>query len=610
MDQKYENRIDSYVKILQNKFKLNKFKNIQLKIIDNIIYHKRDICTVLATGYGKSLCYQFPPIYLNKIGLIISPLISLMKDQLTILQKLNIKACCYNSSVPNIDRLKLEILSGYYNIVYITPELLIKSKKIFQQLQLCDDLALVAIDESHCIYQYGYDFRPSYRLLNCIREWLNENINYAVPILALTGTATSMVEKDICNSLRLNNPLLIKSTFNRPNLDINIIYKNKKEIYNLINNEITIIYCQTRKETEELSKSINTKLKINTLVYHSGLDINIRNDVYNQFIEEKIRCIIATISFGMGINKKNIRKIIHYGVPKNLESYYQEIGRAGRDGLYSICYLLYSRKDILKNKSHINNIQDIKYKKIKNDEIKYMEKFLYSTKCRRQQLLQYFGEKYNNIKKNIKCCDNCNGKIYKIFDVTIQGHKIISLIDKLHYAGYSSGMSTCINIIRGSKSKKIPTFITKYDYFAFSKLSYNWWEKFIQILISEDIIEEQPNDNSFGSILSCTLYGKYIINSLLPLHFKLDNNLLDEIDLNNKLCINDKHIMKKYNLSEEYIKHCENNLKLPITNLSNNDKLLYIMSIHHGFDANIIALLLNKSKKNIDNSLAKLGKYI
>lgn len=620
MNEDYTNRKGKYTEILIKKFGINNFKDKQLEIIDNIIYYKRDVCCILATGYGKSLCYQFPPIFLNKTAIIVSPLISLMNDQLAILNKLNIKACCYNSSILNKDRTRLEILSGYYQIIYITPELLIKSKNFFQQLHTCLGISLIGIDESHCIYEYGHDFRPSYRLLNCLKEWINESIDSNVenvPILALTGTATIQIQKDICNVLKLDNPLIIKSTFDRPNLEINVIHKNKSILYDLkkfLNiNELTLIYCQTRADTEYISCLINKYIGIKAMIYHSGLDIKIRNNVYDEFIKENIKCIVATISFGMGINKTNIRKIIHYGVPKNLESYYQEIGRAGRDGLPSKCYILYNRHDILKNKFHVMKCQNINIKLTKLNEIKNIEKFILSNKCRRKILLEYFNESY--LTKNNFCCDNCNGKTFNMYNLTKYGHKILQLINYLNKSNYNYGMSTYINIIRGSKSKKIPSFITNCKYYGFGQMmSIKFWNKFLYILISEDFIEEKLNHNMFGSTLYCTNKGIYTINSFSPIILELSNKDIQNYSFNTQIHLNNEYtninstitMHKNFNLEKEYINHCEHDLNLPIKKLNYNDKILYIMYQDRKFNINTISLLLNKTHDEIENNLIDL----
>ena len=389
--------------VLKDKFGLTRFKDIQLEIITSILEHKRDVCAILATGYGKSLCYQFPPVYSGKPAIVVSPLISLMQDQMELMKKIGISACCYNSSLTSRNLTRMNILCNKFQLIYITPEMAIKSESMIKQLHDTCGLSLIAIDESHCISQYGHDFRPDYLKLSCFKKWLGNS----VPIVALTATATAYIKQNICAMLKLHNPLMITTSCDRSNLEIYV--QKKKELDSLeklINpREAIIIYCQTRKGTEFLSHYLRER-GVRCREYHAGLKKEVRTEVHHLFINDEITCIVATISFGMGINKPDIRKVIHYGAPKDIESYYQEIGRAGRDGKKSYCYLFYSDDDLDVMEGQISKIYNSKLQHIAMDKYQYLRKYLESKRCRRIVVFEYFGE---TTKSDYEClnCDNC-----------------------------------------------------------------------------------------------------------------------------------------------------------------------------------------------------------
>lgn len=351
----------------------------QWKIIRSIIEEKRDNCAVMATGYGKSLCFQYPAIYTNGISLVVSPLISLMEDQVLALTVANISACLLGTAQSNRNIIE-EVLQGIYRVVYISPEYLTGSGMELVA-QLGNRITLIAIDEAHSISQWGHSFRPCYRALGQLRTR-----HPSIPILAVTATATNRVRQDICNNLHLKNPQILCTGFDRSNLDFIVCPKGKPWpdlspfLIGDINGSI-IIYCITRKETEtlvEILEQHNVKCK----AYHAGLGIRARKDIHQSFVRDELKVIVATVAFGMGIDKPDVRFVIHYGAAKDIESYYQEVGRAGRDGQPSKCIMFYNKRDFeihrilrsMPNQMGLRNLEDLSKK---------MENFIYTTECRR-----------------------------------------------------------------------------------------------------------------------------------------------------------------------------------------------------------------------------------
>jgi Werner syndrome ATP-dependent helicase len=509
-------KVKKFENYLYEIYGYSSFRYKQREIIEAIVKQKSDVCCVMATGHGKSICYQLPAIITKKPSLIISPLLSLMEDQRNTLEKLGVKTCCYNSTVKNKYQLHIDILNGVYQIIYTTPETVINLHDLIMSLHKQVGICVIAIDEAHCVSLWGNTFRSSYLQLSCLREWLPK-----VPILALTGTATPTVETDIINLLKLSNPVMIRTGSDRPNLSFYVHLKTNPLsdlLPHLLSKQSTIIYCQTRKDTEKFAEILkNNGVLCNA--YHAGLANEIRNEIHHEFIEDKINCIVATISFGMGIDKKNIRQIIHYGCPKDVESYYQEIGRGGRDGQPSQCHVYYSPSDFTVNRSFLKDVQDPTMRKYKETMISAIEKYLYTTVCRRQILLEYFGETIQN--KVDVCCDNCLSAS-KIITIDV-GQEVKLFMELVSAFSGKSGRVKLINVIRGSNGKDIPQIFKNHHNFGLGRIhSLDWWKNCTQYIINDGLVSEKMMSSGFGSVLLITGKGiKWLTSNSTQPSFKV-----------------------------------------------------------------------------------------
>lgn len=436
--------------ILKDIFGYDSFRPLQLEIIKNLLAGK-DTLAIMPTGGGKSLCYQIPALIFKGITIVVSPLISLMQDQVSSLKENGVPAEFLNSSLEFSEYLETvkKLKDGEIKIVYVSPEGLASDKMmgIFHECSM--PINCITIDEAHCVSEWGHDFRPDYLSISNVRKHFPNAV-----CLALTATATASVQQDIIKNLQLYRPTVFTASFNRKNIFLEV--KPKKNALSQVieciekhKDESGIIYCFSRKSVDELTMKLHNE-GYSVLNYHAGLSDIQRTKNQNLFIKDKVRIIVATVAFGMGINKPNVRFVIHYDMAKSLEEYYQEIGRAGRDGLESHALLLYSSGDIHKIKFFFNEAADPeKSERLLQGMINYAK----ARTCRRRALLSYFGENFSGADTSAdECCDICAAGPVNLTDVTIPSQKLMSCIFRLkqHY-----GAAYVIDVLLGSKQKRI-----------------------------------------------------------------------------------------------------------------------------------------------------------
>ena len=441
---------DNPEKILKKVFGYDEFRPLQAEIIDSVL-NKQDALVIMPTGGGKSLCYQIPALIFSSLTIVVSPLISLMKDQVEQLAELGVSAVCLNSSISRVEYGKNIglIKQGKANLLYIAPETLLKPGTL--DLLSSAGVCCLAIDEAHCISEWGHDFRPEYRQLAGVRSRFSD-----AACVALTATATPRVQQDIKNSLNIKSSNEYISSFNRENLFIRIVPKadpvdQTVSFIRQFPDQSGIIYCFSRRQVDDLSGILDRK-GFSVRPYHAGLSDEDRKKNQELFIKDDVLIIVATIAFGMGINKPNVRFVIHYDLPKNIESYYQEIGRSGRDGLRSECMLLFSYGDIQKIKYFINQ-KPAHEKRVANIHLQALLKFTETDICRRIPLLSYFGEEYSI--KTCGMCDNCTSDKKELKDITVYAQKFLSCVKR---TGEIFGAAHVVDVLRGSESKKVLKF--------------------------------------------------------------------------------------------------------------------------------------------------------
>ncbi len=442
--------------ILKKYFGYDEFREGQEELIDNIL-NGRDALGIMPTGAGKSLCFQIPALMLEGITLVISPLISLMKDQVSALNQAGIHAAYLNSSLSYRQyQLALSYAKeGRYKIIYVAPERLTSPE--FLEFGINSNISMISIDEAHCVSQWGQDFRPSYlKILDFI-----ESLNRRPIVSAFTATATKEVREDIVSILRLENPFKKLTGFDRSNLSFSV--KKPKDKYEVVsqyvkenNGKSGIIYCLTRKEVEEVCENLEGE-GYSVTRYHAGLSDKERRDNQDDFIYDKKLIMVATNAFGMGIDKSDVRFVIHYNMPKNIESYYQEAGRAGRDGEPAECILLYGGKDVVTNQFFIDNNKDNEeldfrtlelVKERDRERLKKMTYYCFTCDCLRDYILRYFGEYGDSY------CGNCLNCL-TIFEDRDVSHIAKQLIGCVKSCGQRFGMVVIVDTLRGSKAAKL-----------------------------------------------------------------------------------------------------------------------------------------------------------
>ena len=446
--------------VLKSHFGFDGFLPLQEEIVSNVIAGN-DSLVLMPTGAGKSLCYQLPALCQDGYTMVVSPLIALMKDQVDSLQANGISAAFVNSTLTPEENERVLFLasSGDLKILYVAPERIATSR--FQRFLQTTPPSLIAIDEAHCISEWGHDFRPDYRNLKNLRQSFPK-----VPVIALTATATEQVRRDIADQLQLENSNWFVSSFNRPNLSYLVKPKQRafESLLQLISrykNESVIVYCFSRKETENLAYDLSER-GISAAPYHAGLDNALRRSTQDRFIKDEVEVILATIAFGMGIDKPDVRLVVHYNLSKSLEGYYQETGRAGRDGLPSECVLFYSFGDRVKQDFFINQIDDVEERQHASDKLSAMVDYSELRTCRRKYMLQYFGDDtdvltgqsaLDSAGEDSGCggCDVCLATKEE-FDATEIAQKILSAVIR---TGERFGAKHVVDVLRGSRAKRI-----------------------------------------------------------------------------------------------------------------------------------------------------------
>ncbi len=474
----------SPVHILKTKFGYETFRFHQKDIIDTIM-NKRDAFVLMPTGGGKSLCYQIPALLLDGLTIVISPLIALMKDQVDALRLNGVSAAYLNSSLEagEASDIYKQLNKGEIKLLYVSPERLIQNNQQFLVYLRDLNVSLIAIDEAHCISHWGHDFRPEYRMLSNLKMHFP-----SIPTIALTATADHLTREDILSKLKLKNPKVFVSSFNRPNIKYTIapkrnMYENITSYLRKHPDDSGIIYVLSRNSAEKMAEKL-TEDGYSARAYHAGLTPEKRQRNQEAFLKDRVKIMVATIAFGMGINKSNVRFVIHADLPKNIESYYQETGRAGRDGLNSDAILYYSGGDVTKLKKFAMVEDNPEQTRVMLHKLSQMATLCEANACRRRAVLNYFGEEAPEE------CGNCDVCLTtkETFDATIIAQKALSAVARLE-SRY--GLTYVVDFLRGSKSEKIQEYHKELKTYGIGKdISKEAWYLYFKDLLAMNYLKQ------------------------------------------------------------------------------------------------------------------------
>ncbi len=507
-------------KILKKYFGYDKFRPTQEEVIKTIL-DKKDCLVLMPTGGGKSITFQVPALIMSGVTIVLSPLIALMKDQVDGLKATGISAEFLNSSQTSKEQAEVEnkLNKGELKLLYISPERLLTENFYYILQEL--DVSMFAIDEAHCISHWGHDFRPEYTKLKFLKHYYPK-----VPIIALTATADKITARDIIKQLRIENPVKFVDSFNRKNLSLNVLPGTNRmaKILAFVKNrkgQSGIIYCLSRKSTEDVAAKLQAE-GIDAAYYHAKLPREKRTKVQEDFINDNVPIVCATIAFGMGIDKSNVRWVIHYNMPKNIENYYQEIGRSGRDGLKSDTLMFYSYRDVMVYRDFIEKNDDHTNREVEIAKLNRMQEFAEAQTCRRKILLSYFGE---YLKEDCGNCDVCKNPP-KHFDGTILAQKVLSAVFRLNE---EVAMGLLIDFLRGSERREIleNNYHKIKTHGAGREISYFDWQQIMLQLLNQGFIEiayDQKNKVILTEASNDVLYKKTKVKLVRPEDIKQKQN--------------------------------------------------------------------------------------
>lgn len=513
-------------KALNEHFGFEGFKGRQEEIIQSILAG-RDTFVIMPTGGGKSLCYQLPAMINDGVALIVSPLIALMKNQVDLVRSYSSRdgvAHFLNSTLSKVQQKKVkeDLMAGRTKMLYVAPETLTKAENI--QFFSEANISFVAVDEAHCISEWGHDFRPEYRKLRGMIDMINPEL----PIIALTATATPKVQDDIVKNLALRDANIFIDSFNRPNLYYEVVPKTSKEgtlkhmvkFIHGMKGKSGIIYTLNRKTTEELAGTLAAN-GVKAVAYHAGLEGNLRAQRQDQFLHEDVDVIVATIAFGMGIDKPDVRFVMHYNIPKSLENYYQETGRAGRDGLEGKCLLYYSYKDVQKLE-HLMRDKPLSEREMGGQLIAETSAYVEASVCRRKMLLHYFGEVCKD-----DCCNNCDNCLNPKEKLEVKDSVKI-VLDAICQLDERFGIDYIVNIVLGKTNPQIQTFrhdkIKAFGAGIVMGMDANFWQSLIRQMMLEGFIRKDIEE--YG-LLKCTELGKKFLKKPFSIQVSLNHNYED-----------------------------------------------------------------------------------